>query len=89
MCSDQELNSQPFGLQDDTPTNWDIPTRAISLKILKGKIKIPQKEETAGETWLYDKWRAYFWVEKLKTHFLVFSAIDLEATHIEPAFFIQ
>ena len=24
MCPDQGLNLQPFGVQDDTPTNWAI-----------------------------------------------------------------
>ena len=29
MCSDQELNLQPFGVWDDTPTNWATPARAL------------------------------------------------------------
>ena len=27
MCPNQESNPWPFGLQDNTPTNWAIPTR--------------------------------------------------------------
>ena len=31
MCLDWESNLQPFGLQDDAPTNWAIPAREFLL----------------------------------------------------------
>ena len=34
VCPDQELNPRPFGLQDDTPTNWATSARAIIIPTL-------------------------------------------------------
>ena len=31
LCPDWELNLQPFGVWDDTPTNWAIPARATTI----------------------------------------------------------
>ena len=40
MCSDWQLNPWPFSLQEDAPTNWATPARAM-ISILKNNIRKP------------------------------------------------
>ena len=74
MCSDLESNLQPFGLQDDTPTNWATVARAVPdfLKLFLNSFRI------ASPDWAVLKvlWAPF----KANLCFLQLTDISLEAS---------
>ena len=50
MCPDQELNTQPFGVWDDAPTNQALPARAVPSLLVSEKYisnEIPRDEDVS------------------------------------------